>query len=128
MDATGGCRVTEMLNVRDDIVMTLKPWNSAEPQNVPVLTLRVNRFDDPLSEETFAALTEFVGNRGCTHPVIVGHYNVVIDGEARLRAWRAGGHMTAQVIQVNVFVTYKIPRWKRLWRKLTWQNELKNIS
>lgn len=109
----------EMQVVRDDLTEILKPYSSEDSLDISVWSLTGNRYNDPLSKETFDALTEFLKDEGCSHPVIVGHYNVIICGKARAQAWMAVGFESIPVVRINVTVTYEVPWWKRLWRKLT---------
>lgn len=109
--------MTDIQNVWDDPMMTLKPYNSADPQNISIRLLTGNRYNDPLSKETFDALIEFLKNKGLSQPVIVGHYNVILCGEPRARVWMAAGFEFIPVVRVNVTVTYDVLWWKRLWRK-----------
>lgn len=84
---------------------------------VPPWQLNVNRYDDPLTRETHYALIEFMQEHGSFLPVIVGHYNVILEGEMRYLAWRASGHERIPVIQAPIEVKYAVPWWKRWWRQ-----------
>lgn len=79
--------------------------------------LTVNRYDDPLTRETHYALIEFMQEHGSFLPVIVGHYNVILEGEMRYLAWRASGYERIPVIQAPIEVKYAVSWWKRWWRQ-----------
>lgn len=84
---------------------------------IRVEQLTVNRYDDPLTRETHDALIEFMKEYGSFQPVIVGYYNVILEGEARYLAWRSRGYERIPVIQAPIKVEYTISWWKRWWRQ-----------
>lgn len=84
--------------------------------------LTINQYADSLTRETHDALIEFMKEHGSFLPVIVGHYNVILEGEMRYLAWRSRGYERIPVIQAPIEVKYAVPQWKRWWRqRWTWR-------